>query len=381
MKKPRRRLRRTCRSRRRPSRYRTRSQRSISCKANPLNLHSEPSQQAPKKPKSKPPKKAAEAAETSEHKKKPGKKARSSEQPELEPEEETKSSPSKRAAEQAEPEKSKKKTKSAVDTHLEMLRGLKTEAQREEYLGSITLSMRMKVAEAQSMCADTLPVVEESEPAPPVKNDKKRGKAKPASIEEEPEEAPAPSAAPASSGRSKRAAAQQAEPEEVKKPRKFSATVEKHMDELAKLKTQKQKEKYIGKLTLNMQTKVAAALSEADAPTTKEAEEAPEEANGKGKEPAKKRGAAGDPKEKDPPSKAPQPPERERERERAILAQVFPPLSWGRRSLEPQPGGCFGCPAEGELQIPRGGLESSVRNICQPKAATGGAKTASCCPA
>ena len=74
--------------------------------------------------------------------------------------------------------------------------------------------------------------------------------------------------------------------------------------------------------------------------------------------------------------------ERERERVRvAILAQVFPPLSWGRRSLEPQPGGCFGCPAEGEIQIPGGGLSPPSATFVSQKRLRGGAKTASCCPA
>ncbi|CAE7227014.1 pol [Symbiodinium microadriaticum] len=213
--------------------------------------------EAPKSQKANSQKKAE--PESSEPKKKPGRKPKQEAQAE---------EPSKRAAEEPAPEeRSKKKTKTtAVDVHLEALRSLKTEAEREEYLGNITLTMRMKVAEAQSMCADALPAaeVEEEAPAPSEKpKEKKRGKAaKPEAALPEPDEA---AEAPAPSGRpQKRAAAQQAEPEEAKKPKKLTAAVEKHMDELAKLKTQKQKEKYIAKLTISMQTKVAAALSEAE---------------------------------------------------------------------------------------------------------------------
>ena len=155
--------------------------------------------------------------------------------------------------------------------HLEALRSLKTEAEREEYLGNITLTMRMKVAEAQSMCADALPAAEaqaeEEAPAPSESKakEKKRGGKATNKPEAEQSEEPASEAPAPSSGRpQKRAAAQQAEPDEVKKPKKLTAAVEKHMDELAKLKTQKQKEKYIAKLTIAMQTKVAAALSEAE---------------------------------------------------------------------------------------------------------------------
>ena len=255
--------------------------------------------QAPKKPKSKAQKKSAEPVEKSEPapKKKPGRKGKAELEMEPEAEEPSKPSPSKRSAEQAEQEKGKKKSKtSAVDMHLEALRSLKTEAQREEYLGNITLTMRMKVAEAQSM-SDALPAEEPAEEAGPsdskAKPEKKRAakaKSAPSAKDEEAEE---PSEAPAPSGRPKRAAAQQAEPEEVKKPKKFTAAVEKHMDELAKLKTQKQKEKYIGKLTLTMQTKVAAALSETEAPA--EAEEPPSK---------KRAGEAKDLKEKEPASKA-----------------------------------------------------------------------------
>ena len=278
--KPRRRPRQLCRCRRQKRQKRQKTRHRLCFEASQARAPRRCPAQAPKSQKKAEP-------ESSEPKKKPGRKPKQEAQAE---------EPSKRAAEEPAPEeRSKKKTKTtAVDVHLEALRSLKTEAEREEYLGNITLTMRMKVAEAQSMCADALPAaeVEEEAPAPSEKpKEKKRGKAaKPEAALPEPDEA---AEAPAPSGRpQKRAAAQQAEPEEVKKPKKLTAAVEKHMDELAKLKTQKQKEKYIAKLTISMQTKVAAALSEAE---VQEETEEPE---------SKKRAApAKEPKDsaKDPP--------------------------------------------------------------------------------
>mmetsp|Transcript_51696 Transcript_51696/g.120640 ORF Transcript_51696/g.120640 Transcript_51696/m.120640 type:complete len:529 (-) Transcript_51696:215-1801(-) len=203
------------------------------------------------------------------------------EEPQGEETEELPKASGKRAA-VSEPEKSKKaKKSSAVDMHVQALNSLKSEAEKEDYLGNITLTMRMKVAEALSQAqsvgesGDAAEAPQEpaedpaeepaAEPEIPQagkseKNEKKHGKG--AKKEEEGKTRP------------KRAAAEQAEPEQVKKAKKFTPAVEKHMEELAKLKSEKAKQKYIANLTLSMQTKVSMAISEADVP--EEAAEAPQ---------------------------------------------------------------------------------------------------------
>ncbi|CAJ1361183.1 unnamed protein product [Effrenium voratum] len=175
---------------------------------------------------------------------------------------------------------------------------MKTEKEKEDYLGNITLAMRMKVAaalsatdapeEAPEDAPEAAPEEAEEAPEEPKEEPKegpaaKKGKkAAKDPKEAEPKKRPAPAPAAASSSAP-----------EAKKARRPTA-VEKHMEELKKLKTEKQKEKYISNLTPSMQIKVASAISEAEAAqaaqaaqSAQSASEAPKEAEAKAASPAK----------------------------------------------------------------------------------------------